>query len=180
MNHIPAEYETIKRYKVCRIFNLVRPAVFVLGLTSAFYVSFAIFIDAKIILTSLPSVLVVFFVAYWFFLRKQRWVILKQDAISYQENSPIRVSHSAWKWYVDAEFTISYITRLELEQTWLEQRFNMGHIRMRGHTEVNARERYVEQLSERREHVVYGILDFSAFRQACQERFPNEIKKGEH
>ena len=172
------EHDAIKKYKVARIFNLSRPVVLLLVWIFVLCAIFII-IDVKSIPMAILLVFAFSFTAYWIFLRKQRWVTLKEDAISYEENVLIRFTHGYGGRFVDAEFTVSYITHLELEQTCLEQSFNMGHIRIKGHTEVKARERYVEQLSERRDHVVYGILNFSDFRQSCQELFSNEIKKGE-
>ncbi len=94
---------------------------------------------------------------------------LGEGGISYRQNYFIRYRHSHKnRKRIRTELTVTRIDSVELWQNALERLFNTGHVRIKGHTEVDFLRDYSDYYTEKVEvpevHVLYGIKDFASFR----------------
>lgn len=156
------------KYKVLRVFGVAQKDVRIRVIIFAFLVVSAIFKVND--LTEWLIVLVIDSLLLWHFLKKHKLIVLRENTICYKEKMFFLMHSIRFLRSAKVEFTVSDITSLELKQTRFERFFNVGHIQIEGRTDFITKEKFMERVPDRDQHIVHGIRNFSKFCQDCQAR----------
>ena len=112
----------------------------------------------------LPSFLVAAWIVLWFFYPKE--FLIKKNWIEYQRRVTIsyyEIFRRARGVPVKATYTIWLVKKIELCQNSVEKKFGVGHIRVFGSTEVQAKRGLEVYVKIPEPHVIRGIPNFEEF-----------------
>ena len=70
---------------------------------------------------------------------------------------------------VRVDYTVRRVRDVEFRQNFVERLFNVGHMRFRGSTSFDAKEKWEDRIPGRKKHVLYGIPHFDEFQEQLKE-----------
>lgn len=150
-------YYTILPFALCLVIGKISGIDFLSGFLSSFFVACGL-------------VLWLFYPKE--FLIKKNWIEYRRlVTISYYE-----LFRRARGIPVKATYTIWLVKKIELCQSPLEKKLGVGHIRVYGNTEVQAKRDLGDYVKVPEPHVLYGIPHFDAFREKIRECMDERVE----
>ena len=98
-------------------------------------------------------------------------LLVERNSIQYQKWVGVSAGGAFWRVRgvpVKATYTIWLVKKIELCQSPLEKKLGVGHIRVYGNTEVQAK-RWGDYVKVPEPHVLYGIPHFDEFREQIKD-----------
>lgn len=105
-------------------------------------------------------------------------LLVEKNSIQYQKWVSVTASGAFWRVRgvsVKATYTIWLVRKIEFYQNPVERLFGMGHIRVYGNTEVQAK-RWGDYVKVPEPHVLYGIPHFDEFREQIKEYMDEKVE----
>ena len=95
---------------------------------------------------------------------------IEKGTIQYTDRVRIPIfEHGKGRINVRVKYTVRRVRDVEFRQNFVERLFNVGHMRFRGSTSFDAKEKWEDRIPGRKKHVLYGIPHFHEFQEQIKE-----------
>ena len=142
--------------KLKRIFNLFNPPSWIPGAVLLVVLLIWRGDESFVVRVSLDiTILMIYLLALLDFPKS---FSIEKGTIQYTDRVRIRVfGHRGGK-SLRVNYTVRRVRDMEFCQNFVEKLFNVGHIRFRGSTSFDAKERWEDRVPDRKKHVLYGTF----------------------